>query len=849
MLFTDIEGSTRLARALGASWAGVLADHHALVGGAIATEGGFIEGTAGDAFFAAFHDAAAGARAAVGALRALRAHDWPQDVDELRVRMGLHVGYVERRANGYVGLEVHRAARVGAAAHGGQLLLTGAARAPAEDAVVVEPLGLHRLKDFPTPEELFCAVIDGHGASAFPAPRTEELRQTNLPAGLPPLVGREADLERVRGALTSDRERLVTLTGRGGVGKTSLALAAATEMLDQHRGGVWLVRLAGVSSPGEVLATVASSVGAEGEPEDSPLLALTTRLRGRGPTLLVLDSMEHLLAAATELVALLDGLPDLRLLVTSQAPLRLAGERCVPVDSLADEAALTLMERVASRRGAPLSAKDADRAALLEVAHLLDGVPLALELAAARLALLSPAQLLERLRRSSDVLKDAGSGRPERQRSLRATVEWTLGLLEDAPRELFMRLGVFAGPVELEEVELVAGGDGLDVVEALAGLLDVALVRRVESGDGRIRFGMPEALWQIAASGLDGSQDGQRWRRAHAQRQHDLVWPVRMWWVSEAAYRAAVVADLETAAALRWAQESDDALAAPLGVAQASLLIRCGRVRDGRAALEPLLERPSGDPAVDDFASVLNAGALDIAGRFDDARSAADRVIATAADPVARTDGLIVRAVVASETGELDAGVHYSEQASAFARELGPAAHSHALSFESQAHLFARDVDRARQRLADAERIGTPVEAHWLSLIETHWGDLAIVSGRPEEALEHYAQSLEAAQARADALQITNDLQAVAAVLARLHKDRAALEVAGLAEAHAHEVSGQALDAAWPQMLGDGELELANAEGRLGAKLAADLKARGHALSTGSRVSRACQLARADQLA
>jgi hypothetical protein len=197
----------------------VLADHHALVGRAIAAERGFVDGTEGDAFFACFVEAAAAARAAVASLRSLRAHEWPAEVGELAVRMGLHVGYVERRKTGYVGLEVHRAARVAAAAHGGQLLLTSAARALIGDVVPVEPLGAHRLKDFPWPEPLFCAVVDGRGAAAFPPPRTQELRPTNLPAGAPALVGREDDLQQVRSLFVADGERLVTLTGRGGVGK------------------------------------------------------------------------------------------------------------------------------------------------------------------------------------------------------------------------------------------------------------------------------------------------------------------------------------------------------------------------------------------------------------------------------------------------------------------------------------------------------------------------------------------------------------------------------------------------------------------------------------------------------
>ncbi len=179
LLFTDIVGSTRLAAKLGALWPGVLADHHALVGGAIAAEGGHVDGTEGDAFFATFADAASAARAAVGALQGIRAHPWPAEVGELGVRMGLHVGHVERNPAGYVGLEIHRAARVAAAAHGGQLLLTAAARVLIGDVVPSEPLGVHRLKDFPAPEPLFCGVIDGRGAAAFPPPRrTRSARPT-----------------------------------------------------------------------------------------------------------------------------------------------------------------------------------------------------------------------------------------------------------------------------------------------------------------------------------------------------------------------------------------------------------------------------------------------------------------------------------------------------------------------------------------------------------------------------------------------------------------------------------------------------------------------------------------------
>ena len=839
LLFTDIEGSTRLAQALGSAWAGVLADHHELVGGAIAAEGGFIDGTEGDAFFATFQDALSAARAAVAALRALRSHEWPDGVGELRVRMGMHVGYVDRGATGYVGLEVHRAARVAAAAHGGQLLLTGAARGLVGEAIVLEPLGAHRLKDFPRPEELFCAVVDGRGAAAFPPPRAEQLRPTNLPAGLPTLVGRELDLERVRRALVGDGERLVTLTGRGGMGKTSLALRAATELLDEHPGGVWLVSLASVSSARDVLVAVASTVGAEGESFDSPLDALIAHLRVRGPTLLVLDSMEHLLAAVTDLADLLGELPELRILVTSQVPLQLAAEQLVRLDRLDDEAALALMARVASRRGVAFTAEGSDRSALLEVAHLLDGLPLALELAAARLGLLSPSQLCERLRGSADVLKEGGGTRPVRQRSLRATVDWTLSLLEPGARELFTRMAAFAAPVELEALEAVAGGEGVEVLDALAALVDVALVSRVESGDGRVRFGLPEAVRQIASAELDSAPGGQAWRRAHAQHQHDLVWAARTLMVPAPVFMAAVMGDAEIAAATKWAHAAGDALAAPLAAARATVLALTGHVREASTVLEPLLQSPPGEPAVACQALVAHSVALIEGGDWDAALAAAERAVDIAPDPLSKVLALTQRGWVHTHKSNAQAGVRDCERASALARELGRAAVCGTLMLEAQARMAAGELDRAAELLVEAGEIGAPVDAKMLEARDTLEADLGLLSRRPRDALEHYARSMESAQARGDVQQVWFDLCGTAAALVLSGNDAEALEVVGLAESQARE-NGAHPNAAQGIL---GWEHIVAAEERLGTHRVEGLRARGVAVPAGQRVIRACDIA------
>jgi predicted ATPase/class 3 adenylate cyclase len=842
MLFTDIEGSTRLATALGSGWAAVLADHHELLGRAIGAHGGFIDGTEGDAFFATFVEPAAAAAAAVEALRALRAHRWPAHAGELRVRMGLHVGFVERRATGYVGLEVHRAARVAAAAHGGQLLLTGAARALVGEAVASEPLGLHRLKDFPASEALFCAVVDGRGAAYFPAPRTEEVRPTNLPAGVPALVGREAELDLVRDTLTADGERLVTLTGRGGVGKTSLALVAATALLGDHPGGVWFVALASVSSADEVPAAIASAIGAEEDALAPPVEAVVARLRHRGATLLVIDNMEHLLAAAPALGELLEGLPGLKILATSQTPLRLAGERCVQLDALDDRAALSLIARVTTRRGRAPAGDPTERAALLEIVRLLDGLPLALELAAARLGVLSAQQLRDRLVQSTDLLHDTGVARPDRQRSLRATVEWTLELLDQQPYELFVRMGAFAGPIELEELELVAGGDGLDVIEALATLLDVSLVRRVESGDARVRFGLPEALRQIAAELLDASSDGSRWRHAHAARQHELLWPARAPWGTAEVYAAAVAADTEAAAALRWARAQGDPLAAPLAAARGSLAADRGRFREGLAVLQPLIEHPSGDPEVDAIALTARAVALTIVERIDEARASASQAVGLAPDPATEAWALATLGLVEVFGGDHADAVGANERALVLARDLSAAELSGALVLTAQARIVAGDLDHAAALLTEAEQVGLPVEAKMLRHLDTLRGDLAVAAGAPDAAIAHYARSLERAEARGDDLQVMFDLWGLVGALALIGQDSEAVEVAGIAQAHSREISGPA-SKTLQHMLTSGAVTVASQ--RLGASRAAEQTERGRSIPPGARVTRACRLATA----
>jgi predicted ATPase len=653
------------------------------------------------------------------------------------------------------------------------------------------------------------------------------------------LVGRELELERVRDAFLADEERIVTLTGRGGVGKTSLALTAAAGLLEEHPGGVWLVRLATLSSPDGVLPAVAGVVGGEG---DSPLDAISARLSGLGPTLLVLDNLEHLLPAARSVADLLERAANVRVLVTSQAPLRLTGERCLSVDALDEDAALVLIERVARRRDTSFTVADTDRAALREIVLMLDGLPLALELAAARLGVLTPTQLRDRLRTSTDVLRDDVRDRSDRQRSLRATVEWTLEALEAGARELFVRMGAFAGPVELSELETVCGADGLDVLDALSGLLGVALVRRLEAGDGRITFGFPEAIRQIAAATLDTAPDPERWRREHARRQLDLQWAARGGCPPRPVREAAIAPDAEAALALDWARSTGDPVAAPLAAAYATVLEHSGRALETLAIVDPVLTSSPADPEVYAQALIAKAGALAFIGMPAERVAAATAALDLATEDGGRVDALVLRAIGYLLLGQIEPAISDSEEAIRLARGLGPEMLSYALLLAgTQARMQAGQPDLAEALFDEAQQTGADI-SHRAGSIHTGYGDLAMVRDKPREAARRYALALEDSQRSRLVVQeswVWESLIGLADALAMTHHDVEAFEVAGIAAVHARDLGINS--AVWRRW---GRDPMPEAEQRLGTEAAAQARKRGLEIDAGYRVTRACELAR-----
>ena len=479
-LFTDVEGSTKLLLELGReAYAEVLAEHRRIVREALQEHGGVEVDTQGDAFFIAFPTAPAGLHAASEARERMRG-------ESIKARMGIHTGSPLLGDEGYVGVDVHRAARIAACGHGGQVLVSASTAA----LVGVEglcDLGEHRLKDLSAPERVFQLGDDDF-------PPLKSLHQTNLPIPATPFIGRAKELQDVSEMLGADPVRLLTLTGPGGTGKTRLALQAAGERASAHAQGVWWVPLASLRDAGLVIETAAQAVGARN--------TLAEHI-GDKSMLILFDNFEHVIGAAAELATLLVACPNLNLMVTSRELLRLPGEHAYPVPPLEVQEGIDLFVERARARVPGF----ASTAAVSELCSQLENLPLALELAAARVGVLSPEALLERLSRSLDLLK-GGRGIDPRQQTLRATIEWSHELLDQDEQRLFARLAVFAGGCILESAEDVCEAD----LDTLQSLVDKSLVR-VREGH---RFWMLETIREFANERLEDSGEAAELRQRHA---------------------------------------------------------------------------------------------------------------------------------------------------------------------------------------------------------------------------------------------------------------------------------------------------------------------------------------------
>ncbi|HEY7422233.1 MAG TPA: tetratricopeptide repeat protein [Gaiellaceae bacterium] len=694
LLFSDIEGSTALLQRLGTErYAEALDLQRGLLREAFGRHGGYEVDCEGDAFFVSFGSASDAVAAAAEAQQALAGADWP-DEGAIRVRMGLHTGEPLAVPPKYVGIDVHRAARIMAAAHGGQVLISQTTRDLLEGDV--RDLGDHRLKDLSQPQRLFQLMVEGQPAE-FPLPRTLENRPTNLPVVPTPLVGRARELDELA-ALLRGPTRLVTLTGPGGSGKTRLALQAAAEAVEAFSDGVFLVSLAALTDVTLVLPTIAQTLAVSERPAETLEETLGRFLSDRG-VLLLLDNVEQVVEVATSLAGLLAGAPGLRILVTSREPLRVAGEREFPLDPLPvpeasesidaarlsefDSVALFIERALAVRPEFAVTNENAP--AVAEICSRLDGLPLAIELAAARVRLLSPQALLSRLGERLALLTGGARGAPERQQTLRATIDWSFRLLSEPEQKLFSRLGVFVGGCRIEQAEVVADHDGslgIDLLDGLQALVEKNLLRRRDDPDGEPRFWMLETIGEYALDALGDERT--RSRRCHAlaylalaeARSAELNGPDET--------RASNLLEAERPnlrAGFDWAiQAGENEVLARLWIAMGKFwLNERGHLIEARAYLEPAIATATDSQSFEARALVLRNAYWTCAwlGEYDRAESLAEERIKVAR---ASGDARLIAGALSSlsaatgDRGELRRAVELQQEAVSILREVGDSA-------------------------------------------------------------------------------------------------------------------------------------------------------------------------------
>jgi len=769
-LFTDLESSTRLWEQQPEAMSAALARHDQLLTEAVEARGGTrIKGT-GDGLHAVFPSAEAAVMAAVDAQRALGAEEWGP-TGSLRVRMGLHTGVAEERDGDYFGPVLNRAARLMSAGHGGQVLCSQATADLVRDSlpgpISLVDLGSHRLRDLARPEFLFQVTTPDLPAE-FPPLLSLESYPTNLPAERTVLIGREDLLGEISEAL--GEVRVVTLTGVGGVGKTRLALQVAADLLPRYRDGAWLVELAPVVDPGAVVQVVAATLGVTQRTGQTLDASLVDYLRAK-QLLLVLDNCEHLLdPAATFIDEVIDVCTKVVFVVTSREGLGVAGERIIAVPSLAlphenegdveilagTEAVRLFVERARdTKSGFRLS--DANQGAVVHLCRRLDGIPLAIELAAARVRSLSPAELAERLDTRFRLLAGGPRTAVERHQTLRRAIDWSYDLLAEEERQIFRRLAVFAGGFLIGAAEQVINDEGLDaadVLDPLARLVDKSLLV-AEDQDGVTRYQLLETIRQYAQDRLESSDEADLYHRRHAEYYATFATEATqgMLGTDELSWTLRLEAELDNLrSALAWALAAADA---DLALRLVAPLAHVHTTRVGYAAapwVEPVLaldEAPSHSLYLEVLAwsgwVAVSTGQVDRA-----VRSIHEALEGAAAKPI--SDRSMCR-LLRSATGTLALAGLYDESGEVANRYLTLARSLHdeaetasALTGAATPFLFTGDVEAALafldEALAIARRLGNPSTLSQAALV----GGIVRVASEPERAGELLDEALAAAR-------------------------------------------------------------------------------------------------------
>jgi predicted ATPase/class 3 adenylate cyclase len=799
-LFTDIEGSTRLLQQLGERYERVLADHRQLLRAAFEAHGGHEVDTQGDAFFAAFSRAADALACAAQAQRDLAAHAWP-DGATVRVRMGLHTGEPALAGGGYVGLDVHRAARICAAAHGGQIVLSHATRDLADghlphDTTLLD-LGEHLLPDLQRPEHLYQLTLLDLPAD-FPPLKTLDRRRNNLPTSPTPLVGREQQVAEARALLLQYETRLLTLTGPGGIGKTRLGLQVAAELLDTFADGVFVAALAAASDPGLVAPAIAQALGLRESGGRTPEESLRAYLAEKR-LLLLLDNFEQVLDAAELVAGLLAASRELKVLVTSREALRLRGEQEYPVPPLELPEGRAAVDRATASRCAAVALfvqrahaarpdfelTDANTPAVVEICRRLDGLPLAIELAAAHVRILSPQTMVPRLASRLSLLTGGPRDLPARQRTLRSAIEWSYELLPAEEQALFRRLAVFAGGWTLDAAEDIGspagqeGRDPISILDGLESLVAKSLVRRREGDDGEPRFRMLETIAEYGVEQLAASGEVTEVRQAHAayyvrlaeEAERRLTGSEQRIWLERLEHEHD-----NLRAALAWARDSDDnALGLRLAAALWRFWYTHGYLTEGRHWLDCWLRRGAQAREAGDSAARAKAllGAATLASIQDDpdsARALAEESLALSrerGDGNAVAGALNALGLMALQQGDVERASVLFEQGVAASREThDPWIIARALNSLGQSAYVQADYERAATLFSEAlelmRRVGSKSHVAITLLLLGH---VRREQGAYDQATALYREALALSLDLGDKLRVARGLEAMATVV------------------------------------------------------------------------------------
>jgi predicted ATPase/class 3 adenylate cyclase/Tfp pilus assembly protein PilF len=771
-MFTDIEGSTKLWEHDPEAMQASLARHDEILRGAIESNLGYVFKTVGDAFCAAFPTASDALEAALEAQRRLLSSEWEQS-GPLRVRMALHTGSPEERDGDYFGSPLNRVARLLSAAHGGQVLLSAATNEMVRDRLPagasLMDLGERRLKDLFRPERVI-QLSSPELPSKFPPLRTLEAYRNNLPLQPTPLVGREREVGEVCDLLRGRGTRLLTLTGPGGTGKTRVALQAAADLLEDFTDGAFLASLATLTEAELFFSAVAETLGVK-ETGDQPLKETLKDYLGERRLLLVLDNFEQVLGAAPAVSELLAGAPGLKVLATSRAPLGLYGEHEFPVPPLdmPDLKRRPTLERLTQYEAVGLFVERAravrpdfaitneSAPAVAEICVRLDGLPLAIELAAARIRMLPPKALLARLGNRLKLLTGGARDLPERQRTLKGAIEWSYDLLDEGEKTLFGRLSVFSGGRPLEAIEAVCDKEGelpLDAFEGVSSLLEKNLLKQEEGEGGEPRFVMLETIHEFAREKLEQSAEANEIKQAHAEyfltlaeeANQGLKGPTQLEWLER----------LESEhdnmrAALSWALARKEAeLALRLGGALSWFWLMRGHYSEGRRWLEEALALMDGRGSTEVRAMALvGVGALALdqgdVGRTQEACEEGLELLEDARDGSGvKLYLLLGLGWVATNREDHEQATHLFEESLALSREvrdtwgIGGSLLGLATAFHYQgnyvhaAELFEEGIDHFREQ---GDKQGLANCLNNLGMVVYSQGDLERAAKLTEEAV------------------------------------------------------------------------------------------------------------------